>query len=294
MTSSASPSPGRTLRLLFPQGQGGNGQAYAAGARLLSFMAPGNGDETVEVPVKPFDSELAELEGGVFWRSDLKVQLASAHDILASKQPDRVVVFGGDCLVQQAPLAYLNEKYRGRLGILWIDAHPDVATPKYRQTAHTMVLGNLLGLGDKEFSATVPFPMAGRKVAFAGLTNTFPYEDEVISSSGAYRFFVEKDTIGETISDWIRNENIDKLAIHLDIDVLDPQIFRSTMFARPDPSTAGPNPRRGLMSMPQLKAILAAATQSADVVGFGITEYMPWDAISLTEIMASLPIFQRG
>ena len=294
MTNGATTSSGRTLRLLFPQGQGGNGRAYAIGARLLSLLAPDNGDEIIEVPVKPFDPDAPEMDGGIFWRSDLKIQLASAQAILASRQPDRVVVFGGDCLVQQAPLAYLNEKYRDRFGILWIDAHPDVATPQYRQTAHTMVLGNLLGLGDSEFSAKVPFPVEGPKVAFAGLANTFAYEDEVISSSGAYWLSVEEQTIGQNISDWIRNEGIDKLAIHLDIDVLDPQIFRSTMFARPDASAAGPNPRRGLMSMAQLKAILAAATQSTDIVGFGVTEYMPWDAIDLSEIMASLPIFQQG
>lgn len=182
--------------------------------------------------MRPFDAEAPELEGGIFRRSQLKAQLASAQDILASRTPDRVVVFGGDCLVQQAPLAYLNEKYLWRFGILWIDAHPDVATPQYRQTAHTMVLGNLLGLGDPEFSAKVPVPIEGSKVAFAGLTSTFAYEDEVISSVGAYRFSVEEHTIGQKISDWVRDEGIDRLAIHLDIDVLDPQIFKSTMFAR--------------------------------------------------------------
>lgn len=42
-----------TLRLLMPQWQGGNNPAYAFGARLLAWLAPG-ADTTVqaEVPVE--------------------------------------------------------------------------------------------------------------------------------------------------------------------------------------------------------------------------------------------------
>ncbi len=39
-------------------------------------------------------------------------------------------MFGGDCLVDQASFAYLNERYKGNIGILWIDAHSDISTPK--------------------------------------------------------------------------------------------------------------------------------------------------------------------
>ena len=74
---------------------------------------------------------------------------------LLRHQPDSIVVLGGDCLVDLAPFNYLNEKYDGNLGIIWVDAHPDILIPEQYNHAHAMVLGNLMGIGDDEFKAVV-------------------------------------------------------------------------------------------------------------------------------------------
>jgi arginase family enzyme len=52
---------------------------------------------------------------------------------------------GGDCLIDLAPIAYLNTRYGGNLGVLWVDAHPDVLTPKNFAQGNAQVLGALLG-----------------------------------------------------------------------------------------------------------------------------------------------------
>ena len=49
-------------------------------------------------------------------------QIEAATAILEERQPERVITFGGDCLVSQAPFAYLAKRYGERLGVLWIDA----------------------------------------------------------------------------------------------------------------------------------------------------------------------------
>ena len=54
--------------------------------------------------------------------------------------------------VSQAPFDYLHGKYND-LGIIWIDAHPDVSTINDGYpNAHAMVLGSLMGHGDNALS----------------------------------------------------------------------------------------------------------------------------------------------
>lgn len=45
--------------------------------------------------------------------------------------------------------------------------------------------------------------------------------------------------------------------------------------------------------MKELRAVLSAASGAADVVGFTITEYLPFDEERLSGILAELPIFAK-
>lgn len=139
----------KTIHLLMPQWQGGNnGISYPLGARLLAWLAPESDALLLEVPVEQFNGSAPALEDGIVGRKAIMKQLRAARNLLDAYEPERVITFGGDCLVSQAPFAYLNERYHGKLGVLWIDAHPDVTTPKHFSHSHAMVLGNLLGEGD--------------------------------------------------------------------------------------------------------------------------------------------------
>ncbi len=136
-----------TLRLIFPQWQGGNNPSYYFGSQLLKWLAPAPTGPVEEVPVELPTNEPLPVEDGLVARKALLEQLRQARKIIDRHQPDRLVVLGGDCLVDLAPFAYLNEHYEGELAILWVDAHPDVMTPQQFQHAHAMVLGNLIGHG---------------------------------------------------------------------------------------------------------------------------------------------------
>lgn len=116
----------KTLRLVMPEWQGGDydlsvgsGELYPLGARLLAFLAPRSGCETVEVPIAPYRPDHArEKENGVVNQQAVLTQMRAARAILEAKQPDRVVCFGGECLVSYAPFDYLNGRYKGKLGVL--------------------------------------------------------------------------------------------------------------------------------------------------------------------------------
>lgn len=106
-----------TLRLIMPQWQGGNNPPYYFGSKLLAWKAPEQkGVPEIEVPIDPYDGTRLPMEHGVAGRSILLRQLEAATKILEAYQPKRIIVFGGDCLVSQAPFAYLNEKHNGNLG----------------------------------------------------------------------------------------------------------------------------------------------------------------------------------
>jgi arginase len=113
-----STSIGTTLRLNMPQWQGGNEYGYYFGAELLAWLAPaGKGPvETVPVP-EPKPGETLGIENGIVGRAAVVQQARLARELIERHHPDRIVTFGGDCLVDLAPIAYLNTRYRGNVGV---------------------------------------------------------------------------------------------------------------------------------------------------------------------------------
>lgn len=285
----------KTLRLLMPQWQGGgNNPLYPLGARLMSWLAPNDGSAVVEVPVAPYDGKDPGVEDGIFARSALMKQLKAARRIIDAYEPDRLIVFGGDCSSAQAPLAYLNERYGGELGLLWIDRHPDVKTPKEAANLHTMVLGHLLGRGDPGFSREVQVPLKPEKVMFAGLGTVIAQEEEVITGLGIRRAGAQELTHGShAVLQWIKDSDIKFLAIHLDVDVLDPALFRSLQAGNPE---ADPNAsvRTGEMTFVQVARLIVEVSDKTDVVGLGFAEHMPWDAYNLKGMLEKIPILNNG
>ncbi|KAF6568852.1 arginase family protein [Paenibacillus polymyxa] len=301
----------KTIRLLMPQWQGGNNPNYSFGAELLAWLAPDNDQPLIHVPVQAYDGTPLENENGMNGRTQLLEQLEAAQHIIDAHKPDRIVMFGGDCLVEQAPFAYLNERYGGELGLIWIDAHSDLVRYVGYDNGHTLPLGNLLGEGDEEFAKHVKIPLKPENVFIAGLATPTEQEIEVISEAFQRLGIAptEPDTeviqrLGiktaeaqeltnstESIKEWIKESGIKHLAIHLDLDVLDPKAFRSLLFANPEaPYNYSP---AGTMQMLQLLNLIRELSEETDVVGLGITEHMPWDSINLKNLLGEIPILNN-
>jgi len=282
-----------TLRLLIPQWQGGNNPAYSLGARLLAWLAPTDTDtKLIEVPINPYIGKKLPLEKGVVAHSTLLQQQRLTRKIIEEHQPEKIIVFGGDCLVSQAPFAYLNDKYDGRLGVLWIDAHPDVSTPTMHKHVHAMVLGNLLGEGESEFAAEVNTPLKPELVMYAGLLNPSPQEAQIIDRLQLRHAGPNELAESSTpVLDWLKEKQIKHLAIHLDLDVLDPQLFRSLLFAQPEGTII--DAPMGEMTLAQIARLIQDVAKQTDIVGLAFAEHLPWDAINLQNFLAELPIFNE-
>ncbi|MBG9985189.1 arginase family protein [Aerococcaceae bacterium DSM 111022] len=103
-----------------------------------------------------------------YYPKSIEKQIVASKEIIEEHAPEKLIVFGGDCLVAQTPLDYLNGKYE-KLGVLWFDAHPDISTPKQMNESHAMVLGNLIGGGADDLAKHVENPMDPAQFMYIGL-----------------------------------------------------------------------------------------------------------------------------
>lgn len=282
-----------TLRLNMPQWQGGNRQDYYIGSQLLSWLAPApNGPvETIPVP-EPQPGEALQEENGIVARAALIAQARAARQAIEKHCPDRIVTLGGDCLIDLAPMAYLNTRYGGNLGVLWIDAHPDLLTPNESAHGHTYVLAALLGRGDADVVSEVDIPLQPSHVMYAGLDAWTPKEGDVLNELGLRR--AGADALAEDSSpvlEWIASEGITHLAVHFDVDVIDPQTFGPILFNDPHaPADALAGVPRGRMTPEQVVRLLHDVAAVCDIVGLAIAEYISWEAIATRNLLRKLPL----
>lgn len=292
---------GKTLRLLMPQWQGGDydftpptGEVYPLGARLLAVIAPESDAPLVEVPVEPYAGgpRPTPTQNGVVWQDTLLRQLKAAHSIIEKHNPDRIVMFGGECHVDQAPFAYLNEKYGGRVGLIWLDAHPDITTPKNGTTEHAMVLGNLMGKGDPVLAKEVRVPFNPEQVLLVGIEGYMAaYEEQTVRELGL-RVLKPQDVAknSDAVINWIRENKFAYIAIHFDLDVMAPGTFYSQFTMNPEGLPF--EPTKGGVTLAQAARLIKDISAAADVVGLGFAEHMPWDAYYLRKMMREIPIMK--
>jgi arginase len=117
-----------------------------------------------------------------------------------------------------------------RVGMLWLDAHPDFNTP---ETTRSGSLGGMpvavatgRALKVMRIDAKLDPPLDDRNIVMGGVRLTDPLEQALLDSS-----HIEQLTVADlqklTPAVWAQldrlNSRVDKLYIHIDMDVLDPR-----------------------------------------------------------------------
>ena len=214
--------------------------------------------------------------------------------MLETKNPDKVITLGGDCSVSQPAFDYLHGKYPEKTCIIWLDAHPDITTPKDYQNEHAMVLGNLLGDGAPNCAKIVKNKFKYDQVMYGGLIHKklWPYEQEYFKGKNL-RFAVPDDLKENSnkITDWIKENGFKQALVHLDLDALSPTQFRSLLCNEPNLPT--PDYAIGEMNLKDIVRIIIDISKTAKLVGFSIAEYLPWDIINMRKEFAKIDIFQE-
>lgn len=280
-----------TLRLKVPQWQGGNNPAYSIGSDLLSFLVPKNLEQKdLTVPVPQYEQPLVK-ENGVTAQSIVAEIVTNTMALIEEESPDKIITLGGDCLVSQAPFDYLHGKYGERLGIIWLDAHPDISTPDIFFNEHAMVLGNLLNDGDPVLAAKVQHPFVASDVLYVGLQEPSADEKLILQRLGIdYKVQAQACLKPDEIKEWLEKNQFTKVVVHFDLDVLAPNEFRSIYFA--EPGVTDYSAAAGKMTLQEVKETMAAIAEQSEIVGLTIAELLPWDVQNLKNLLNDFDIFR--
>lgn len=222
-------------------------------------------------------------------------QMNATKKALKEDNPDKVIVFGGDCSVSQVPFDYLHDKYGESLGIIWLDAHPDISNGTQTSHLHEMVLGNLLGQSPKSEITSVQHPLTPNKVILAGLIEERLREMDMAYKELGITIVSPEELKNSTqkLIQWIQENHLKYIAVHWDLDVLSPVDFRSIYPAEPytDPSLFPA--AVGRMTLKEVGKVLNDVSSVAEIVGLNITEHLPWDAIRLRKTLEDISIFNH-
>lgn len=285
----------KTLRLIYPEWHGGVNSNYVFGSKLLSRIAPANeADEIVQIDIATdFNAPVLAIDGIDFGEVILDA-MKQTRKVLNEKKPDRIIVFGGDCSVSQVPFEYLSEKYGDKMGILWFDAHPDMADTKHSAHFHEMTLANLLGQNQQSELTKTSHPVAKERVLLAGLIEERLRPLDMACKTLNLRIVSPEELQKSSLSilEWIQITGIKYIAVHWDLDVLSPLDFRSIYPAEPYTNPDDFPAAVGRMKLKEVARILNDISPIAEVVGLSITEHLPWDAFNLRKTLSEISIFK--
>lgn len=297
MTFNITMAQDNTLRLIYPQWQGGDiakwitevkdpeqaSRGYYLGAHLLDFLAPSTGQKTLTVPVSTEKCNRVVTDG-VLDRDAIAQQTRAALDILDIENPDRIVILGGECSVSVVPFTWLASKYPDDVAVIWIDAHPDITLPGDVYPAyHAMAVTALMGDGDKKILGQLPAKIDPSRILFVGLRDWERDEIKVRQNEYGIKHLTPEETVSgsEKVIEWLRNTGASNVAIHFDMDVLDPNEIIAAVGVVP----CG-------MKIAEVVRVINDVAKEKNLVGLTVAEPMPRTAIILKEMLNQLPLLK--
>ena len=241
--------------------------------------------------ILPPDGGKKQVTDGIYAREEVLAGIRNAMEKIEEEKPDRIITIGGNCMVSLAPFDYLHGRY-GKVGILWIDAHPDVSAIKDGYpNAHAMVLGSLMGHGAQALTEMMKNPkFQPDEILYIGLQGLHSYQKEFLDQMGVnYKIQTESFVSDEEIQEFVGK--FDYVLVHFDMDVLDEHFFHSTYFANKE--LVGDGSGGGRMTMERLGQVLKCIERNSRIAGFTIAEYLPFDEFRLHRMLSELDLFRE-
>jgi arginase len=117
-----------------------------------------------------------------------------------------------------------------RVGMLWLDAHPDFNTPETTRSGSMggmpVAIATGRALQNLRLDATLDPPLDDRNIVMGAVRLTDPLEQQLLDKSQIQQLSVD-DIRNVTPAVWAQldrlSRQVDKLYIHIDMDVLDPR-----------------------------------------------------------------------
>jgi arginase len=264
----------RMLRLVFPQWQGSGKRKYVYhGAELIRGLLP-VGAPYSEIPVSLDDG--IRLENGIWGYRHIHDQMAGACDVIRKERPDKLLLIGGDCGTEIAPVSYLNKRYEGDLAVLWLDAHGDLNSPSTSVTHnfHGMPLRCLLGEGDETLLNRRFSTLRPGQVIMGGTRDLDPPEAEYIANNGIDVLTVDDLERDPGCVYWlVKAKGLHNVYVHIDLDVLDSGKCPWGLCLTPDGIDTG-----------VLMALLHDLKARLNIAGISIVELRPSEGMDLNPL----------
>lgn len=262
------------VRLFFPQWQGCgySNDLYYSAMEIYDLYLKGNGFISINISCH----EIPKTKNNIVGSDAIVHNLEQVADLLNREKPKKIFSVGGDCGIEVGPVSYLNRVYNKDLAVVWFDAHGDLNTPLSSPSGHFhgMPLRCLLGDGDEEVLNHCFSHIGPGQVILAGVRELDTAEEEYISINDIST--VSDDQMinsKDIIVDLIRSKHLRNVYLHVDLDVLDPYSFPYSKC-----------PVNGGITKQQLLEQLHQITDSFNVVGFSIVEYLSTDSNGIYDI----------
>ena len=219
----------------------GMGDAPAALRRAGLGRVLGTAGELGSVALPPLRRDT--VEGTVKNLTHFRAANSLVYKAARSMVAERLLVVGGECSETVGIMGGLSEGFKGKAGMLWLDAHGDFNTPETSPSGYiggmclAMACGRTPGLGLEVGARGAP--LADERLVHVGSRaldqsevvafNSSPaklYTAQQVKKSGASDVAEEAARHLDNRSDWI--------ACHLDVDVVDPQFIPAVNYPTPE------------------------------------------------------------
>ncbi len=186
---------------------------------------------------------------------------------------DFVFCLGGECTFVVGTLAGFKDKFKGKPGILWMDAHGDFNTPETTMSGFIggMCLAFACGRGPRLSDAIEKAKplLEEENVVHVASRALDPLESKAMSASPLKLYSasaLHKEGASKVAADAAAYlaDHCDWITCHLDVDSLDPSFIPAVNFPEP-----------GGLSLEETKMLVEALKASGKLKVFDLTAYNP-------------------
>jgi len=252
--------------LAVPYDSGNRGARMGAGPEALldagiSEALQKDGHQVhVKIAELPADSWHAEIQTGFELMRMLSAAVRDARD--SNRLP---IVLAGNCNTAVGTVAGLGAD---STGVVWFDAHADFNTPETTTSGFLdgTAVAILTGRCWTQLTATVPDfkPIPDERICLVGTRDIDSLEAGLLDESSVQ--VVAPRQLRSSLRQTLRsiNEHVDRVYIHLDLDVLDSGVAAANKFAVP-----------GGLTLDDMEYALTQIAQTFRIAGVALTAYDP-------------------
>lgn len=202
--------------------------------------------------------------------TEILKQLLERTKTLLNNSEEKLLILGGDHSIALGSIA--GASTTGTIGVIWIDAHPDMNTDKTTPSGniHGMPLAALMGFGHEKLTTIAKTSPAiqSQNVVLIGIKDIDQGEQELIDQEDIRAFYI-RDILAEGLKPVFEaikqlKDRVDHVWLSLDLDCVDADYA---------PGVGMPN--KGGLTYREIHAIIEHIGKECDILGMDLVEYNP-------------------